>query len=85
MKRHVMGPRDQRFDKLIAAKQKKFEAVMVWKFDRFARSTSHLLSSLEKFRSLGIAFVSVQDNVDTTTAMGECIVTIQHCHSSNGR
>ncbi len=36
------------------ADQKKFEALIVWKFDRFARSTSHLLKSLETFRNLGM-------------------------------
>jgi len=55
---------------------KKFGAVIVWKFDRFARSSAHLINSLQRFKSLGVEFVSVQDNIDTSTPMGECVFTI---------
>ncbi|MGB6625769.1 MAG: recombinase family protein, partial [Candidatus Acidiferrales bacterium] len=41
------------------AHRRKFDAVVCWKFDRFARSVSHLLRALETFNSLGIAFVSL--------------------------
>lgn len=37
------------------AHRHQFDAVIVWKFDRFARSVSHLLRALEKFQALGIA------------------------------
>lgn len=40
------------------ARKRKFDAVFVWRFDRFARSTKHLLLVLEEFRSLGIQFIS---------------------------
>jgi DNA invertase Pin-like site-specific DNA recombinase len=58
------------------AEQKKFDAVIVWKFDRFARSTSHLLKSLETFRGLGIEFISLTEGVDTSTAVGKLVFTI---------
>jgi len=58
------------------AEQRKFDAVVVWKFDRFARSTIHLLKSLETFRSLGIEFASVTEGVDTSTAVGKLVFTI---------
>jgi len=58
------------------ADQKKFEAVIVWKFDRFAWSTSHLLNSLQTFRNLGIEFVSLTEGVDTSTAVGRLVFTI---------
>jgi DNA invertase Pin-like site-specific DNA recombinase len=58
------------------AESKAFEAVIVWKFDRFARSTSHLLKSLETFRTLGIEFVSLTEGVDTSTAVGKLVFTI---------
>lgn len=58
------------------ASAKKFDAVIVWKFDRFARSTSHLLKSLETFRSLGIEFVSLNEAVDTSTSVGKLVFTI---------
>jgi DNA invertase Pin-like site-specific DNA recombinase len=36
-----------------AARKRKFDAIVVWRFDRFARSTKHLLLALEEFRSFG--------------------------------
>ncbi len=58
------------------AKKRRFDAVLVWRFDRFARSTTHLLLSLEQFRNLGIDFVSYQENVDTSSPLGAAIFTI---------
>lgn len=58
------------------AKKRKIDVVLVWKFDRFARSTRELIDSLELFRDLGVDFLSLQDNIDTTTAMGKAIFTI---------
>jgi DNA invertase Pin-like site-specific DNA recombinase len=52
------------------------DCVVCWKFDRFARSVSHLLRALETFRSLGIEFVSLTEQVDTATPMGKMIFTI---------
>jgi len=40
------------------ARKRQFDAIVEWRFDRFARSTKHLLSVLEEFRSLGIQFIS---------------------------
>jgi DNA invertase Pin-like site-specific DNA recombinase len=48
----------------------------VWRFDRFARSTKHLLLALEEFRSLGIQFISYQENIDTTSPLGQALFTI---------
>lgn len=58
------------------AKMRCFDTVLVWRFDRFARSTSHLLTALAEFRSLGIDFLSYHENLDTSTAMGSAMVTI---------
>jgi len=64
-------------DKLMAdAKRRKFSAVLVWRFDRFARSTAHLLSALDEFRSLGIDFVSLNESIDTTTPLGKMVFTV---------
>ena len=46
------------------------QAVLVWRFDRFARSTSHLLEALHEFQSLGVDFISYSEGVDTSTAAG---------------
>ncbi len=40
------------------AKKRKFDIVLVWRFDRFARSTKHLVNALYEFRNLGIDFIS---------------------------
>src|ERR1700682_5183920 len=59
-----------------AARKRQFDPIIVWRFDRFARSTKHLLSALEEFRSLGIQFISYQENVDTSTPLGQALFTI---------
>jgi DNA invertase Pin-like site-specific DNA recombinase len=58
------------------AHQRKFSALAVWKFDRFARSVSHLLRALETFRSLGIEFISLSEQVDTSTPAGKLVFTV---------
>jgi len=58
------------------AKKRKFDAVLVWRFDRFARSTKHLILALEEFKNLGIDFVSYQENIDTSSPLGGAIFTI---------
>ena len=59
-----------------AARNREFDCVLVWKFDRFARSTKHLLAALEEFNHLNIGFVSVQDQIDTSSPMGKAMFTI---------
>ena len=58
------------------ARKHRFDVVLVWRFDRFARSTKHLILALEEFRNLGINFVSYQENVDTSSPLGGAIFTI---------
>jgi DNA invertase Pin-like site-specific DNA recombinase len=58
------------------ARKRQFDALVVWRFDRFARSTKHLLTALEEFRSLGIQFISYQENIDTSSALGQAMFTI---------
>jgi DNA invertase Pin-like site-specific DNA recombinase len=58
------------------ASKRKFDLVVVWRFDRFARSTKHLLLALEEFRSLGVQFVSFQENIDTSSPLGQALFTI---------
>jgi DNA invertase Pin-like site-specific DNA recombinase len=59
-----------------AARQHAFGCVLVWKFDRFARSVAHLLNALDEFNHLGIRFISVQDQVDTQSPMGKAMFTL---------
>lgn len=58
------------------ARKRKFDAVIVWRFDRFARSTKHLLLALDEFRSLSIQFISYQENIDTSSPLGQALFTI---------
>lgn len=61
-------------DRLIAdARKRRFDVVLVWKFDRFARSLKHLIDALEEFRSLGIDFISLTEGIDTTTPSGQLL------------
>jgi DNA invertase Pin-like site-specific DNA recombinase len=58
------------------AKRRRFDVVLVWKLDRFARSLKHLVTALAELESLGVAFVSVSDNLDLTTPGGRLMFHI---------
>lgn len=75
----ISGAKDSRpeLNRLMAdAHKRKFDVVVVWKFDRFARSVSHLLRALETFNALGIAFISLSESLDTTTPTGKMVFTV---------
>jgi len=75
----ISGSKDSRpqLDRLMADAHKRlFDVVIVWRFDRFARSVSHLLRALDTFNALGIAFVSLSEQMDTTTPTGKMIFTV---------
>ena len=61
---------------MTAARNREIDCVLVWKFDRFARSTRHLLVAREEFIHLGARVVSVQDQFDTDSPMGRAMFTI---------
>jgi len=64
-------------DQLMAdAKKRKMDIVLLWRFDRFARSVSHLLQALESFRIVGIEFVSISEQIDTSTPTGKMTFTV---------
>jgi len=75
----VSGAKDSRpeLNRLMAdAHKRRFDAVCVWRFDRFARSVSHLLRALETFKALGIDFVSYSEQMDTSTPAGKMVFTV---------
>jgi DNA invertase Pin-like site-specific DNA recombinase len=75
----ISGSKDSRpsLDRLMKdARGRKFDVVIVARFDRFARSVSHLLRALEEFSHLGIDFVSLSESIDTSTPMGKMIFTV---------
>lgn len=57
-------------------RKRKADIVLVWKFDRFARSTRELINALEEFNSLGVNFISYKENIDTSTPTGKIIFTV---------
>jgi len=75
----ISGAKDSRpeVNRLMAdAHKRRFDVVCVWRFDRFARSVSHLLRALETFNALGVAFVSLSEQMDTTTPAGKMVFTV---------
>lgn len=75
----VSGAKDSRpeLNRLMAdAHKRRFDVVCVWRFDRFARSVSHLLRALESFKALGIDFVSYSEQMDTSTPAGKMVFTV---------
>src|SRR5438132_12596564 len=59
-----------------AARKRHIDVVLVWRYDRFARSTQALLQALKEFHRLGVDFDSSPENIDTTTPQGEMIFTV---------
>ena len=75
----ISGSKESRpeLDRLVAdAHQRRFDAVLVWKLDRFGRSLRHLVNALAEFESLGISFVSLRDNLDLSTPSGRLMFQI---------
>jgi DNA invertase Pin-like site-specific DNA recombinase len=77
--RGISGTENSRpqLDRLMTdAHRRRYDAICVFKFDRYARSVSHLLRSLETFSTLGIEFVSVSEQIDTSTPTGKMVFTV---------
>jgi len=75
----VSGSKDRRpqLDRLMdAARKRQIDVVLVWKLDRFGRSLKQLVTALDELSSIGIGFVSYQDNIDLTTAQGRLMFHI---------
>ena len=75
----ISGSRERRpaLDKLLADCRKRIvDAVVVYRYDRFARSLRQLVNSLEEFRALGIEFISIHEGVDTSTPNGRLVFGI---------
>ena len=75
----ISGSKDSRpaLNRLMAdARKRRFDAVLVARFDRFARSTRHLVLALEEFNALGVDFISLSESIDTSTPMGKMVFTV---------
>jgi DNA invertase Pin-like site-specific DNA recombinase len=60
----------------VNAKVQDFKAVVVWKFDRFFRSTQHMLKVLETFQQKNLEFISLTEQIDTSTPVGRLVFTL---------
>jgi DNA invertase Pin-like site-specific DNA recombinase len=77
--RGISGRKDVRpalQELMTACRQRKVDVVLVWKFDRFARSLKHLVTALAEFKGLGIDFISATEGIDTTVPSGELVFQI---------
>jgi DNA invertase Pin-like site-specific DNA recombinase len=75
----VSGRKDSRpeLDRLWQdVRARKVDVVLVWAYDRFGRQTIALLKALQELRDLKVGFVSIREQVDTTTAAGELMFTM---------
>lgn len=59
-----------------AARRRAFDVVLVYRFDRFARSVRHLVTALDEFQALDVDFVSYSESLDTSTPMGRAVFSI---------
>jgi DNA invertase Pin-like site-specific DNA recombinase len=58
------------------ASRRKFDAVLVWKLDRFGRSLRHLVNAIAELEAIGVSFISFRDNLDLTTPSGRLMFQI---------
>ena len=75
----ISGSKEKRpaLDRLMDdARKRRFDAVLVARFDRFARSTRHLVLALEEFSALGVDFISLSESIDTSTPMGKMVFVV---------
>jgi len=75
----MTGSKDSRpaLNRLMAdASQRKFDAVLVWKIDRWGRSLKHLVTSLADLDAYGVAFISFRDNLDLSTPSGRLMMQL---------
>jgi len=75
----ISGAKDDRpalKEIMTLARKRKVDVILVWRFDRFARSLPHLVNTLEELRILGVDFVSYQESIDTSTPQGRMMFGI---------
>src|ERR671912_1255739 len=76
---HASGSRNDRTESramLEAARRRQFDVLLVWRYDRFARSVRELVNALVEFEGLGINFISYNEGADTTTPQGKLLFGI---------
>jgi DNA invertase Pin-like site-specific DNA recombinase len=61
---------------MVDAHSRRFDAILVWKVDRFGRSLKHLVNALADLGAYGVAFISLRDNLDLSTPAGRLMLQI---------
>ena len=75
----ISGAKEKRpaLDRLLRdVRARRVDVVVVAAFDRFGRSVRHLVETLELFRHLGVEFVSLREQIDTGSPLGQAVFTI---------
>jgi putative DNA-invertase from lambdoid prophage Rac len=75
----ICGAKDSRPELnrlMVAAKRRQFDLVLCWKLDRFGRSLRHLVNALAELEAVGVAFVSLTDNLDLSTPAGRLMFQV---------
>jgi DNA invertase Pin-like site-specific DNA recombinase len=75
----ISGTKEKRpqLDRMLKdCRQRKIDAVVVYRYDRFARSLKQLVNTLDEFHALGVEFVSIHEGTDTTTPAGKLVFQI---------
>ena len=75
----VSGAKEQRpaLDRLMTdAKQRRIDAIVVWRLDRFGRNLRHLITGIEELAAAGVALVSMGESIDTTSPTGRLMLGI---------
>jgi DNA invertase Pin-like site-specific DNA recombinase len=76
---HASGAKNDRLQyraMLEAARRRQFDVLLVWRYDRFARSMRELVNALAEFEGQGIDFISYSEGADTTTPQGKLLFGI---------
>ena len=64
-------------EKLIdAARRREIDVVLVWRLDRWGRSVTDLLATLQELEHLGVGFVSLTEALDLTTPAGRAMAAL---------
>ena len=61
---------------MVHAHQRRFDAILVWKLDRFGRSLKHLVTAVADLEAMGVTFVSLRDNLDFGPPSGQQLFQI---------
>jgi putative DNA-invertase from lambdoid prophage Rac len=75
----ISGAKERRpaLDRLMTdAGQRRIDAIVVWRLDRFGRNLRHLVTTIEELAAAGVAFVSMGESIDTASPTGRLMLGI---------